>query len=60
MLHLHSPKKGHYPLLLVNVWQTVVSWYKVAKQFNCKIVVLTNKNQSHQGGFVDRADQKRF
>ena len=56
MLHLHSPKKGYYPLLLVNVWQTVVSWYKVAKQFNCKIVVLTNKNQICQGGFVDRAD----
>ena len=24
----------------------------------CKIVVLTNQNQSRQGGFVDRADQK--
>ena len=37
MLHLHSAKRGHYPLLLVSVWHTVVSWYKVAKQFYIKV-----------------------
>ena len=37
MLHLHSPKKGHYPLLLVSVWHTAVSWYKAAKQFYIKV-----------------------
>ena len=37
MLHLHSPNLDHYPLLLVSVYHTAVSWYKVAKQFHIKV-----------------------